>query len=140
MEIRHPTSGGHTKGWQSITPTWRTTKRYGNASPKLEAPQLIVGIHQPNTRGHTEAWESIIPTRANKPTITPSGGAGHTCGVHHPNSNRSDESVGIHRANLKGKIEVWESTTPTQRATPKFGSSSPRFEKATEVGMSINKI
>ena len=66
--VRIPNSRGHTKAWESVSPTQGATQKRGSPYPQLKGPHQSVGVCIPNSRGHTKAWESI------------------SVGVHHPNS------------------------------------------------------
>ena len=61
MEVYHPNSKGHTKVWESITPTGGAKPKPGGPSPQFERPRRSLGIHHPNSRGHNKVWGSITP-------------------------------------------------------------------------------
>ena len=69
-ENPNPNSRGHTKVWESITPTpgatpkrgspqlqlQEATLKHGSPSPQLKGPHRSVGVHNPNLRGHKFLW------------------------------------------------------------------------------------
>ena len=63
------TSRGHTKAWESITPTRGAMPKRGSPSPQLKGPQQSVEAHDPDLRGHTEVWESLTPIQGATPKL-----------------------------------------------------------------------
>ena len=109
MGVRIHNSRGHTKAWESITPTRGATPKRGSLYPQLKGPHQSVGVHHPHSRGHTEAWESIIPT----------GGATPKRGNPYPKLKGPHRSAVVRIPNSRGHTKSWELVSPTIGATPK---------------------
>ena len=50
-------SRGHTKAWESVSPTQGAKPKHGSLYPRLKGPSQSMGVRIPDSRGHTKAWE-----------------------------------------------------------------------------------
>ena len=114
---RITTSRGHSKAWESVSPTQGASPKRLSPHPELNGPHQSkgirsqlegrhqsVGVRTPNSRGPTKAWESISPTQG----PTPKGGS--SC----PPLKGPHQSVGVRIPNLTRHTKVWESRSSTQ--------------------------
>ena len=54
VEVHITNSTGHTKAWESISPTQRVTSKFGSLYPQLKGPHQTVEVRIPTSRGNTK--------------------------------------------------------------------------------------
>ena len=130
MRFIIPNSRGHTKTWESISPTQgatpksgspyprhkgphqsvevciptpRAAPKSGSPYPRHKGPQQNAEVRIPDSRGHTQAWEPVSLTQVTTP------------------------KPGSPIPNSMGHTKAWESVFRNEWGAPKSGSPSSQF-------------